>query len=310
MSDVWSRAWCETQNVPNFALKGLTPSNEIRDPPKYIRSVFSEPIDDETFYTEYNKEFGPEESETRCFQIWEKTKKRISKGGSGTMCNSSRSSLHGTNQVVSNSPRSRYNREKQPNFISDNWVQGVSRLSSNTTPPLSPGRVRVSRTYGEASMRSNSTISSLTPPSPVFRHLSTSVCSEKHVINNSLQQSQQQLYQQPPSHHNQEVSVKPKKKGQTDNVKDSQAADNTNSPNVSFRKTSNLLSSDTKPLLPHTPNGDKLFMSQVSGPGLAEGVRLVKIIFVAHDGQIIAQSNLVRDLHDCDNVVVKQVGWS
>ena len=22
MSDVWSRAWCETQNVPNFALKG------------------------------------------------------------------------------------------------------------------------------------------------------------------------------------------------------------------------------------------------------------------------------------------------
>lgn len=168
-------------------------------------------------------------------------------------------------------------------------------------------------------MRSNSTISSLTPPSPVFRHLSTSVCSEKHIINNSLQQSQQQLYQQPPSHHNQEVSVKPKKKGfiQTDNVKDSQAADNANSeqkktqfssPNV--RKTSNLLSSDTKPLLPHTPNGDKLFMSQVSGPGLAEGVRLVKIIFVGHDGQIIAQSNLVRDLHDGDNVVVKQVGWS
>ena len=22
MSDVWSRAWCETQTVPNFALKG------------------------------------------------------------------------------------------------------------------------------------------------------------------------------------------------------------------------------------------------------------------------------------------------
>ena len=59
---------------------GITPTNELRDPPKYIRSVFSEPIDDETFYTEYNKEFGPEESETRCFQIWTKTKKKISKG--------------------------------------------------------------------------------------------------------------------------------------------------------------------------------------------------------------------------------------
>ena len=59
---------------------GITPKNELRDPPKYIRSVFSQPIDDETFYTEYNKEFGPEESETQCFKIWTKTKKKISKG--------------------------------------------------------------------------------------------------------------------------------------------------------------------------------------------------------------------------------------
>ena len=59
---------------------GITPKNELRDPPKYIRSVFSEPIDDETFYTEYDKEFGPEESESRCFKIWAKTKKKISKG--------------------------------------------------------------------------------------------------------------------------------------------------------------------------------------------------------------------------------------
>ena len=63
-----------------FLFAGITPKNELRDPPKYIRSVFSEPIDDETFYTEYNKEFGPEESETKCFQIWTKTKKKISKG--------------------------------------------------------------------------------------------------------------------------------------------------------------------------------------------------------------------------------------
>ena len=63
-----------------FLFAGITPKNELRDPPKYIRSVFSQPIDDETFYTEYNKEFGPEESETKCFQIWTKTKKKISKG--------------------------------------------------------------------------------------------------------------------------------------------------------------------------------------------------------------------------------------
>ena len=58
MSDVWSRAWCETQKIPNFAVKGknlyylvsnlnsillagITPSNEVRDAPKYLRPISS-----------------------------------------------------------------------------------------------------------------------------------------------------------------------------------------------------------------------------------------------------------------------------
>ena len=39
MSDVWSRAWCETQNVPNFALKGNEKyfmSDNFKNGPKII----------------------------------------------------------------------------------------------------------------------------------------------------------------------------------------------------------------------------------------------------------------------------------
>ena len=63
-------------------------------------------------------------------------------------------------------------------------VPRIPRREGEKEPPLSPGRVRVSRsvsslmfpdltsvprTHGETSM-SSSTISSLTPPSPVWRH--------------------------------------------------------------------------------------------------------------------------------------------
>ena len=127
---------------------GITPSNEIRDPPKYIRSVFSEPISDETFYTEYNKEFGPDESETRCFQIWERTKRKISVAPRALKGRPSLSSPAG-----SGPSKPRQSGEKQPNFISDVRGQrggqgggtGCPPTTPPTTPPLSPGRVRVSR---------------------------------------------------------------------------------------------------------------------------------------------------------------------
>ena len=41
---------------------GITPSNEIRDPPKYVRHVTSEPLDDDAFYRAYHEEFCDDDS--------------------------------------------------------------------------------------------------------------------------------------------------------------------------------------------------------------------------------------------------------
>ena len=128
---------------------GITPSNELRDPPKYLRYVSSEPLDDETFYKEYNEEFSQDESDTKCFQVWTSTKKKLSQSSNVITCNSSqRRSPQPPNPSTAATlmpPRPKYAGEKIPNFISTN-SNGYSSSSlvqgqrSMVTPPLSPGK--------------------------------------------------------------------------------------------------------------------------------------------------------------------------
>ena len=90
MSDVWSRAFCESQKVPNFAVKGkididrqnysqdlfvgITPSNEIRDPPNYLRPVTSEPTDHDST-CELSRSPTPDASGTLCYNLRRKVKR-------------------------------------------------------------------------------------------------------------------------------------------------------------------------------------------------------------------------------------------
>jgi len=199
MSDVWSRAWCETQNVPNFALKGITPSNEIRDPPKYVRHVTSEPLDDDAFYRAYHEEFCDDDSsDTRCFNVWNNTKHKISRSRNVITCSETRGSPPPSQTPIVSVPiiRSRYPGEKAPNFISSNndgngaLGQMIPPTAHLVTPPLSPGRVRVVRGVDSVS----SSVSSMTPPSPVSSQLSS------RIKIHSSQQQQQLLQHQHPQH--------------------------------------------------------------------------------------------------------------
>ena len=96
MSDIWSRAWCETQRIPNFALKGklakmlrfynwnqiqlpyvsgMTPSNEVRDSPNYIPRVNSNPTQYGSIY-DNSRSSSPEAKEILCFQFRKKVLKK------------------------------------------------------------------------------------------------------------------------------------------------------------------------------------------------------------------------------------------
>ena len=78
---------CKIQQFKIFFILGITPSNEIRDPPKYIRYVSSEPLDEKTFYEQYNEEFCDDDySDTKCFKVWTSTKKKISKSKQSIPC--------------------------------------------------------------------------------------------------------------------------------------------------------------------------------------------------------------------------------
>ena len=132
-----------------ISVAGITPSNEIRDPPNYIRYVSSEPIDDETFYREYYEEFGEDESETGCFPMWTRTKNKIS-------CQSTKVPRTPPPTPVSvPTVRHKYGHEKVLSFGSGagssngHGYGGHMSTSSSpgpVTPPLSPGR-RVSRFF-------------------------------------------------------------------------------------------------------------------------------------------------------------------
>ena len=85
MSDVWSRAWCETQKIPNFAVKGknfyylvsnlnsillagITPSNEVRDAPNYLRPISSEPTEHDST-CELSRSPSPDMSGILCYKL-------------------------------------------------------------------------------------------------------------------------------------------------------------------------------------------------------------------------------------------------
>ena len=88
MSDVWSRAWCETQKIPNFAVKGknfyylvsnlnsillagITPSNEVRDAPNYLRPISSEPTEHDST-CELSRSPSPDMSGILCYKLRKK----------------------------------------------------------------------------------------------------------------------------------------------------------------------------------------------------------------------------------------------
>jgi len=135
MSDIWSRAWCETQQIPNFALKGITPSNEVRDSPNYIPRVNSDPTQYGSIY-DNSRSPSPEQKETLCFQFRRKDNKKT------------------RTPVISR--KSKTVLEKVPNFKATDTYP-PSPGPSISTPPASPGRVRVTR---RPSVTSNSTSSS------------------------------------------------------------------------------------------------------------------------------------------------------
>ena len=106
-------------------------------------------MDDETFYKEYNEEFSQDGSDTKCFQVWTSTKKKLSQSSNVITCNSSqRRSPQPQNPSTAATlmpPRPKYAGEKIPNFMSTNSSNGYSSSSVGSgqrnmvTPPLSPG---------------------------------------------------------------------------------------------------------------------------------------------------------------------------
>ena len=79
---------------------------------------------------------------------------------------SPRVSQAGAPSSVSAAPRCRQTGEKQPTFMSSR--PGASPPASPTTPPLSPGRVRVSRKCSEAEARFFLSLSALPSPAIIF----------------------------------------------------------------------------------------------------------------------------------------------
>jgi len=143
MTDIWSRAWCETQKIPNFAVKGITPSNEVRDAPNYLRPLSSEPTDHDST-CELSRSPSPDVSGILCYKLRKKRERR-------------------KDQSPPKSPPRRpvtpklRSGEKIPNFKSpQSQASPESLLNSTLAPPLSPGRVRVHRNLS----RTPSTVSS------------------------------------------------------------------------------------------------------------------------------------------------------
>jgi len=153
MSDVWSRAFCESQKVPNFAVKGITPSNEIRDPPNYLRPVTSEPTDHDST-CELSRSPSPDVSGTLCYNLRRKVQREKP-----------------AKQITQSQPippKARYGTEKVPNFRApSNPSRPSSPVTAAPKAPLSPGRVRVCRQVSRTSSSAGSgyqyTVNSCTP---------------------------------------------------------------------------------------------------------------------------------------------------
>eukprot|EP00092_Neocalanus_flemingeri_P057892 GFUD01068906.1.p1 GENE.GFUD01068906.1~~GFUD01068906.1.p1 ORF type:complete len:555 (+),score=165.33 GFUD01068906.1:138-1802(+) len=118
MSDIWSRAWCETQQIHNFDLKGIIPINEVRGAPNYIPRVNSNP-------TQYSSRSpSPEPEGSLCFKFKKKSKMKTK------------------TSLVLRKPKNVL--EKVPNFKSPE-SNPPSPTPSLQTPPASPGQMRVLR---------------------------------------------------------------------------------------------------------------------------------------------------------------------
>ena len=115
---------------------GLTPSNEIRDAPAYLRPVTSEPTDHDST-CELSRSPSPDMSDILCYKLRKKKNKKVNPQQSPQ----SPTSPPPCHPVI---PKPRYGSEKVANFKAPQSQTSISSPKSSVLmPPLSPGRVRV-----------------------------------------------------------------------------------------------------------------------------------------------------------------------
>ena len=144
---------------------GITPSNEIRDAPHYLRPVTSEPTDHDST-CELSRSPSPDMSDMLCYKLRKKNKKKVKPPPMPPPC-----------LQVTQKPR--YGSEKIPNFkASQSQTSHFNLRESLMKPaPLSPGRVSVRKNIS----RTPSTVSS-------GYQYRISSCSISHLLHTSTTQ--------------------------------------------------------------------------------------------------------------------------